>query len=101
MGRNEAANVTIIEGEVETALAGIDAGSAIVDPPRGGLRPAALRAVVASQVSTIVYVSCNPASLARDIAALAGAFRIDSPVHVVDSLPWTSHVEAVVRLARV
>lgn len=98
--RNGAANVTVIEGEVERALADIGGDSAVLDPPRAGLRAAALRALLASPLATLVYVSCNPASMARDIAAMRGAFRLDGPVHVLDSLPWTKHAEAAARLVR-
>jgi 23S rRNA (uracil1939-C5)-methyltransferase len=105
--RNGASNVEIVEGEVEAVLPTIAAAPpggaalrAIVDPPRAGLRPAAVRAILASPIETLVYVSCNPTSMARDIAALDRGFRLDGPVHVVDSLPWTPHVEAVARLVR-
>jgi 23S rRNA (uracil1939-C5)-methyltransferase len=98
--RKGAANVTVIAGEVEAALGGLSAACAIVDPPRGGMRKAAVRALLASPVRTVVYVSCGPAAMARDVAALGPAFRLDGPVHVLDAAPWTRQVEAIARLVR-
>lgn len=101
--RNRAGNVTVLEGDVETVLPALSLEGpvrAIVDPPRSGMRPGALRALAASAVETVVYASCNPATMARDIAALGELFRLDSPVFLLDSAPWTPHVEAAARLVR-
>jgi 23S rRNA (uracil1939-C5)-methyltransferase len=103
--RNGAANVEIFAGEIERTLPSIGARltrgtSAVVDPPRSGMRRAAIAALLASPVDTVLYVSCNPATMARDLAALGSAFRIDGPVLSFDSLPWTPHVEVVARLVR-
>lgn len=72
----------------------------IVDPPRAGLHPKALAALVAEGPARMAYVSCNPATLARDLAGLAeGGYRA-LWVQPVDMFPHTPHIEAVASLAR-
>jgi 23S rRNA (uracil1939-C5)-methyltransferase len=72
----------------------------IVDPPRAGLSPRALERVRAVRAGRVVYVSCDPATLARDAAHLAAAgYRLDR-VQVLDLFPNTAHVETVVVLTR-
>ncbi|MGE4169845.1 MAG: 23S rRNA (uracil(1939)-C(5))-methyltransferase RlmD [Candidatus Margulisiibacteriota bacterium] len=73
----------------------------IVDPPRDGLIPKALRRLVAAQPQQLVYVSCNPNTLVRDLPEiLAGGYRVLS-IQPVDMFPHSLHVEVVVGLARV
>lgn len=73
---------------------------AVVDPPRPGLHPKALAALVASGVGRVAYVSCNPATLARDLEGLvAGGFHCVW-VRPIDMFPHTPHVEAVASLRR-
>ena len=73
---------------------------AVVDPPRAGLHPRAARFLADLQADVLVYVACNPASLARDRAVLeAGGWRLES-LCAVDLFPQTRHVEAVARLVR-
>jgi 23S rRNA (uracil1939-C5)-methyltransferase len=71
----------------------------VVDPPRPGL-DAAVRAWLAeARPPRLVYVSCNPVTLARDLKTLSGAgFRLDS-LRLFDFYPQTAHVEAVARLS--
>jgi len=72
----------------------------ILDPPRTGCDRRVLAAVAAMAPGRVVYVSCNPATLARDLAYLAKAgFNIDV-VQPVDMFPHTAHVEVVVSLKR-
>jgi len=72
-----------------------------LDPPRKGADPAVLDAVILSGAKRIAYVSCNPATLARDLKILrAGGYTLDS-VQPVDMFPMTSHVETVVLMSRV
>jgi len=81
-----------------TLLAGADA--VIVDPPRKGCEEDALAALGAHAVPRILYVSCNPATLARDGAILRGAgYRLDR-VQPFDMFPQTGHVEMVAEFAR-
>lgn len=73
----------------------------VVDPPRAGLHPDLIAELRALQPARVVYVSCNPASLARDLKMLCadGCYR-PGPVQPVDLFPHTGHIESVVRLDR-
>ena len=96
-------NCTFIAGEVRFALPtliaqGIRAEVVVADPPRAGFHPKALRALIQLAPSRIVYVSCNPATLARDVGDLVrGGYRLRW-VQPVDMFPHTPHIEAVARL---
>ena len=74
----------------------------VVDPPRKGLDARFVRAALSSAPARIVYVSCNPSTLARDAKLLCqdGQYRLQS-VQPVDMFCWTSHVETVVLMSRV
>jgi 23S rRNA (uracil1939-C5)-methyltransferase len=74
--------------------------TAIVDPPRRGCEVVVLDSLVKANVPKIIYVSCNPATLARDLAYLAQHGYAAGQVQPVDMFPWTSHVESVVRVSR-
>ena len=76
---------------------GLDA--VILDPPRKGCAPALLAMLAELAPARIVYISCNPDTLARDIAALSGAYRCDA-VTPVDLFPRTGHCEAVCLLSK-
>lgn len=72
----------------------------VVDPPRDGLHPDVARAVIGIGAPRIIYISCNPSTLARDAALLvAGGYRLDVAVPV-DMFPQTAHVEVVARFQR-
>ncbi len=90
-------NVEVVEGPVEAVLAdragGLDA--AVVDPPRTGLSPEALEGLIAARPARLVYVSCDPATLAWDARRLSAAgYRLEA-VQPVDMFPQTYHVETV------
>ena len=72
----------------------------VVDPPRAGLSEAFVEAALAAGPGRIVYVSCNPGTLARDIKRMAGEYRVERAVPV-DMFPWTGHVETVVLMSRI
>ena len=72
----------------------------LVDPPRGGLDAPLKKELCARKSDTILYISCNPATLARDLKELIAAGYSPSPVTPVDLFPKTGHVETVVRLSR-
>jgi len=74
--------------------------AAVVDPPRKGCDPMVLEALAEADVPALVYVSCNPATLARDLSYLAGLGYKAGPIQPVDMFPWTSHVETVVLMSR-
>jgi hypothetical protein len=91
--------VRVVEGAVEVVLPLLEAGwdLAVADPPRSGLGEGGVRAVVAGSPRAIAYVSCDPASLARDTRMLGAAgYRLDWAAPV-DLFPQTFHVEAVAR----
>lgn len=68
---------------------------AIVDPPRAGLHPKALRSLMDLDLSRIIYISCNPATFSRDAAKLIGSGYKISQVVPVDMFPHTMHIELV------
>ena len=72
----------------------------LLDPPRKGSDEQTLAAVVQSGAGRIVYVSCNPATLARDVRFLTGQGYVLERVAGVDMFPWTTHVETVVLMSR-
>ncbi len=72
----------------------------VVDPPRSGLGDAVARALASMSAPRLTYVSCDPATLARDlIPLLAAGYRLEE-VHLIDLFPQTYHVESIVRLLR-
>ncbi len=103
---NGVANAEFICGAVEDILprllsreGGVDA--VVLDPPRKGCEEAALDAIADSAANRVVYVSCNPATLARDCKHLAARGFALSVVCPVDMFPQTCHVECVVLITRV
>ena len=73
----------------------------VLDPPRKGCEEAALAAIAKSSANRVVYVSCNPATLARDCKYLSEHGFSLSAVRPVDMFPQTCHVETVVLMSRV
>ena len=67
----------------------------VLDPPRAGISPKTLRKVIRLKAKRLVYVSCNPATQARDIATLAEYGYALQKLTLVDQFPHTAHVEAV------
>jgi len=70
----------------------------VVDPPRAGCEEKVLQSILSVSPKRIIYVSCNPATLARDLHILSNKYIIDV-VQPVDMFPQTTHVETVVRLS--
>jgi 23S rRNA (uracil1939-C5)-methyltransferase len=106
--RNAAANgitnCTFLTGEVRHVLPGllaqgVRAEVAVADPPRAGFHPKALKALAALGPKRIVYVSCNPATLARDVGGLVQGGYTLTWVQPVDMFPHTPHIEAVALLS--
>ncbi len=72
----------------------------VTDPPRAGCTPIVLETFARMKPKRIVYVSCNPATLARDLAHLQTLGYRTEKVQPVDMFPMTSHVETVALLSR-
>ncbi|HVQ44841.1 MAG TPA: TRAM domain-containing protein [Candidatus Saccharimonadia bacterium] len=105
--RANAARVGIANyAAVATSVAGLDArlldgaDCVIVDPPRAGLEPAVVRAIVAAAPRRIIYLSCNPATQARDMRLLQPDYRA-AAVTGFDLYPGTLHLESLAILERV
>lgn len=71
----------------------------VTDPPRAGMHPDVVRTILEAAPGRIVYVSCNPATQARDLALMDGLYRVDR-IRPVDMFPHTQHVENVALLLR-
>ncbi len=71
----------------------------IVDPPRAGMHEDVVKTILNAAPEVIVYVSCNPATQARDLAMMDGLYEVTA-VQPVDMFPHTHHVENVVRLQK-
>jgi 23S rRNA (uracil1939-C5)-methyltransferase len=103
--RNEIENARFFAGDVRRALRELTARAGrpdvlVVDPPRAGLSKAVVRRILEAAPRRIVYVSCNPTTLAPNAAELvAGGFALQS-VQPVDMFPHTHHIECVALLAR-
>lgn len=83
----------LVEREPEIKLTKVDV--AVVDPPRAGCDEALLHALVTSDADRIVYVSCDPGTLARDIKYLTANGYEFKECTIVDQFPWTNHTEVV------
>lgn len=71
----------------------------IIDPPRAGMHPDVVKVILEAEPDVIVYVSCNPATQARDLELLDAKYRV-TDVQPVDMFPHTHHIENVCRLER-
>lgn len=103
--RNSIGNAEFFCGNAEDVVPilysqGIKADVVIVDPPRKGCDETLLKTLVDMSPDRIVYVSCNPSTLARDLKFLHGSGYEIKEVQPVDMFPWTSHVECVVLMSR-
>ncbi|MGZ6391806.1 MAG: class I SAM-dependent RNA methyltransferase [Ktedonobacterales bacterium] len=95
-------NVEIVQAKVEEALPQMAdrLDGLVIDPPRAGCQRPVLDALLARRVPRVVYVSCNPDTLARDLAYLcqrADGYRIEA-VQPLDMFPQTAHIETVATL---
>jgi len=101
--RINSARVEYMPGLVEQALRQVRIGrhdAAILDPPRAGCEPAAVAELLRLGVERLVYISCEPSTHARDLAALVrGGYRVRRAA-IVDMFPHTYHIESVALLER-
>ncbi len=101
--RNGLDNCEFIAGDVLKVLDELEEkpDMIILDPPRDGIHPKALPKIIAYGVEHIVYISCKPTSLVRDLEVfLQGGYVVERAV-AVDQFPWTSGVEVVALLSKV
>ncbi|MFY9276022.1 MAG: methyltransferase domain-containing protein, partial [Clostridium sp.] len=103
---NDIDNVEFIVGKTEEVFPrmtkeGITANKIVLDPPRKGSDQDTLEAIVKLNPERIVYVSCNPSTMARDVKYLVGnGYRV-MEVQPVDMFPHTAHVECVIEIQKV
>jgi tRNA/tmRNA/rRNA uracil-C5-methylase (TrmA/RlmC/RlmD family) len=104
--KNATAKESYIAGDLDLAidrLRSIVSGfrsektTLLVDPPAAGLSATMRKAIVDLAPATLIYVSCNPATLARDVKELQGKFTINS-VTPLDMFPQTAEIEVAVQL---
>jgi len=98
---NGVSNCRFIKGDILEGLSGLAVRPQvmIIDPPRVGMAKEVVQQVLAMGPGRIVYVSCNPATLARDLVLLQEGYAVRE-VQPIDMFPHTFHVESVVRLER-
>ena len=88
------------EGFRQLAQRGISLDAVILDPPRKGSTPEVIRQICAAAPRRVLYISCDPATLARDVQQFAAAGYLPQAVQPVDLFPQTSHVETICLLER-
>ena len=107
--RNGVANARFIEGDARRVLREWARGErpdaprpdvVVVDPPRAGLHPRVVARVAELMPRRIVYVSCNPGTLARDLRDFGTHGWALADVRPFDMFPHTAHIECVARLER-
>ncbi|AGY77174.1 23S rRNA (uracil(1939)-C(5))-methyltransferase RlmD [Clostridium autoethanogenum] len=99
---NNIKNCRFIAGDVKDVLNTLEdkPGIIILDPPRPGVHPKALKYVIDFNAPEIIYVSCNPKTLVQDLNVLIDAgYNVDK-VKLMDMFPHTPHVETVVKLSK-
>lgn len=95
-------HVEFLLGKVEQRMMKLEEQPDVVvlDPPRAGMHPEVVQRLLELKPPSILYVSCDPGTLARDLGMLTqGGYKV-SKVQPVDMFPWTMHVETVIVLYR-
>lgn len=102
---NGLSNITVVQEDCATALprltAACGASALVVDPPRAGCAQSVLQAAAAADIGTILYISCNPATLARDLRLLQSLGYTPKSATPYDMFPQTAQVETLVRIEKV
>jgi 23S rRNA (uracil1939-C5)-methyltransferase len=99
--QNNISNCRFISGDIRSALSEIKQKPdlLIIDPPRTGMHPGVVKQIMDMAPEKMVYISCNPATLARDAGMMKDRYRIVE-VQPVDMFPHTYHIEAVVKFEK-
>ncbi|WP_322822985.1 class I SAM-dependent RNA methyltransferase [Chloroflexus sp.] len=97
---NQITNVQFINGAAERTVAHLSGPfhAVILDPPRRGCHPALIEAIIAHAPPQIVYISCHPGLIGRDIAPLLAAGYQITFVQPIDLFPQTPHIETIIHL---
>ena len=100
---NNITNCKFIKGACEQVIPELEDTPDIIilDPPRSGCKKELIQAVINKSPRTIIYVSCNPATLARDLALFKDTNYAIKEIQPIDMFPQTGHVECVVLMSRV
>jgi len=96
-------NCEFIAGDVLNVLDRLDENPDVIvlDPPRAGVHPKALRKILNYGVNQIVYISCNPVTLVENLSFMQGnGYRVNT-IKAFDNFPYTKHVESIVMMSRV
>jgi 23S rRNA (uracil1939-C5)-methyltransferase len=104
---NEVENCSFVSGDLKDVIREVGGSLShegspdvvITDPPRAGMHPRVLKALLETAPSCIIAVSCNPATLARDLVVLLEKYQIES-VQPFDLFPHTPHIECLVKLKK-
>lgn len=88
-----------LAGEINQKVGGSGNFTVVLDPPRKGCDPQVLQSLLTTKPNQIIYISCNPATLARDVATLAEHYAV-TLAQPYDMFPQTSHIETLVCLER-
>ncbi|PKL92171.1 MAG: 23S rRNA (uracil(1939)-C(5))-methyltransferase RlmD [Candidatus Goldiibacteriota bacterium HGW-Goldbacteria-1] len=99
---NKISHVNIITSKVEDTIDRVledkSFDAAVIDPPRSGMHPRVISAIKAAKIGTLIYISCNPSSFARDIADLKSHYHLDE-MTPLDQFAQTYHTEIMARLS--
>ncbi len=106
-GLNRIDNCTFVSGDIKNRITGVCSSLSrdcrpdvvITDPPRAGMHPHVLKALIEADPSRIIAVSCNPATLARDLVVLLDHYQVET-IQPFDLFPHTPHIECLVKLKR-
>ena len=100
--RNQVDNCRFIAGDIRYTLSQLDQRPdvMVIDPPRAGMHEDVVKQILAMAPDKIVYVSCNPATMARDLVLLKTAYQMVQ-VQPVDMFPHTFHIESVAQLEKI
>jgi len=98
---NHVTNCDFVLGDIRNSLTSADSRPEvmIIDPPRSGMHKDVVQTVLDIAPKRIVYVSCNPATLARDLGLMKADYKVEE-VQPIDMFPHTFHIEAVARLEK-
>jgi 23S rRNA (uracil1939-C5)-methyltransferase len=99
--KNRIDNCRFVAGDIRQSISQVKTRPdvMVIDPPRAGMHKDVVGSVLDMAPARMVYVSCNPATLARDLSLLAENYRV-AEIQPVDMFPHTFHIEAVARLER-